>query len=178
MAMAEENKGLDLERELTCSICAEILYQPLTLLDCLHTFCGVCLKEWFSYQLNISRTATPSNPPKSTPYTCPSCRAEVRDVRHDAKVTTLLEMFLAVNPTKGRTDEERGVIGAKYKPGDNVLVKVEEREKTLRERRLEDEDRRMVEAVTADIGVVMIGNNEEGGGNLREGQVGGEMKVR
>ena len=41
---------LNLEKELVCFICTEVLYQPLTLIDCLHTFCGSCLKEWFSHQ--------------------------------------------------------------------------------------------------------------------------------
>lgn len=69
-AAAATTPGLvDLEKELTCSvrydyplprqfadndclllpqICADILYQPLTLLDCLHTFCGACLAGWFA----------------------------------------------------------------------------------------------------------------------------------
>lgn len=37
----------------------------------------------------------------------------------------------------------------KYEPGDDVIPKIEERDKTLRERRLEDEDRRLVNQVQA-----------------------------
>lgn len=135
---------------LTCclpQICTEILYQPLTLLDCLHTFCGSCLKDWFSFQLNQSRTSPNSLPPGSTPYTCPSCRAPVRDTKHNATVTTLLEMFVAANPDKGKTEEEKADMRRKYKPGDDILPKVEAREKTLRERRAEDEDRRLMNEV-------------------------------
>ncbi|KAI4111121.1 MAG: hypothetical protein LQ339_000849 [Xanthoria mediterranea] len=40
MATGEQAGLLDLQKELTCSICTEVLFQPLTLLDCLHTFCG------------------------------------------------------------------------------------------------------------------------------------------
>ncbi|KAH8600789.1 hypothetical protein B0O99DRAFT_289610 [Bisporella sp. PMI_857] len=144
-----ENRGLDLERELTCSICTEVLYQPLTLLDCLHTFCGACLKEWFTIQLNKARNAPNSLDTGTTPYTCPSCRAPVRDTRPNATVTTLLEMFVAANPDKVRTAEEKEELAGKYAPGENVLPKVETREKTLRERRREDEDRRLIEEVTA-----------------------------
>ncbi|KAK2784821.1 hypothetical protein FQN53_008214 [Emmonsiellopsis sp. PD_33] len=107
---------VDLETELTCSICTDILYQPLTLLDCLHTFCGSCLKEWFSWQA--------SNPPDSSrdpKFTCPSCRASIRETRHDAKVTTLLDLFLQSNPHRARKDEEKREIEQKYKPGDIIL---------------------------------------------------------
>ncbi|KAL1954296.1 hypothetical protein VTO42DRAFT_1438 [Malbranchea cinnamomea] len=108
---------VDLEKELTCSICTELLYQPLTLLDCLHTFCGSCLKEWFSWQASSSVSVN-----RRTRYTCPSCRASVRDTRHDAKVATLLDLFLQANPTKARSNEEKEEIDKKYKPGESVLA--------------------------------------------------------
>ncbi|CZR59061.1 related to vesicular transport-associated repeat protein Tb-291 [Phialocephala subalpina] len=138
---------MDLEKELTCSICTEVLYQPLTLLDCLHTFCGSCLKEWFSWQLTSARNNPNSLPAGSTPYTCPSCRAPVRDTKHNATVTTLVDMIVAASPEKGKSDEEKEELKSKYAPGENVLPKVEEREKTLRERRVEDADRRLMNEV-------------------------------
>ncbi|KAG5302526.1 RING finger domain-containing protein [Histoplasma capsulatum G186AR] len=107
---------VNLETELTCSICTDILYQPLTLLDCLHTFCGSCLKEWVSWQ--------ESHPPSSSrniKFTCPSCRAVIRDTRHDAKVTTLLDLFLQSNPHRARGAGERKELERKYKPGDTIL---------------------------------------------------------
>jgi hypothetical protein len=97
-------------------ICTELLYQPLTLLDCLHTFCGSCLKEWFSWQAQRPRTSRTS--PR---YTCPSCRAAVRETRPNATVTTLLDMFLQANPGRARPKEEKEEIAKKYKPGDRVL---------------------------------------------------------
>jgi hypothetical protein len=56
-------------------------------------------------------------------------------------------MFLAANPTKGKTAEEKEEMKKKYTPGDEVLPKVEAREKTLRERRAEDEDQRLLNEV-------------------------------
>lgn len=112
-----------------------MLYQPLTLLDCLHTFCGSCLKEWFSFEANQAKASKPN------PFTCPSCRASVRETRPDAKVTTLLEMFVQANPGQGRTDEEKAELAKRYTVGDNVLPKV----KTKKESREEAADRRMVE---------------------------------
>jgi hypothetical protein len=125
---------LDLEKELTCSICTEVLYQPLTLLDCLHTFCGSCLKDWFKHL--ASRANGPENP-----FTCPSCRASVRETRPDAKVTTLLDMFVQANPTKARTAEEKEEMQKRYKPGENVLPK---RGNAVP---VDEEDRRMLEEI-------------------------------
>ncbi|KAJ5633701.1 hypothetical protein N7528_001543 [Penicillium herquei] len=112
-----QSPGLaDLEKELGCSICTELLYQPLTLLDCLHTYCGSCLKEWFTAQGGRRR------PRGSLPkFTCPSCRANVRDTRPNATVTTLLDMVLMAQPDRARTEEEKKEIAERYKPGDSVF---------------------------------------------------------
>ena len=126
---------LNLEKELVCFICTEVLYQPLTLIDCLHTFCGSCLKEWFSHQY---RKASHSHTPPSNPYTCPTCRATVKDAQHNAMINTLLEMFLAANPEKHRPAEEKAEMGQLYKSGDNILPKVEPRRRDRRRRDEED----------------------------------------
>ena len=138
MAAQSKTGLLDLEKELSCSICTEILYQPLTLLDCLHTFCGSCLKEWFASQASRASSTTTS------PYTCPSCRASVRETRPDAKVTTLLEMFVQANPTMAKTPEEKEEMQKRYKPGENVLPKLESNGE---EEDSDEEDRRMIEEV-------------------------------
>ncbi|KAH7170389.1 hypothetical protein EDB81DRAFT_162744 [Dactylonectria macrodidyma] len=145
--MDSPKPGLDLEKELTCSICTELLYQPLTLLDCLHTFCGACLKEWFSFQAATAERSP--NPPASGAaiFTCPACRANVRDTRHNATVVTLLDMFVAANPDKDRSAAEKEEMAGKYKPGDQVLPKLSARGRTAEERRAEDEDRRLVNEV-------------------------------
>ncbi|KAL1855085.1 hypothetical protein Plec18167_002069 [Paecilomyces lecythidis] len=128
---------LDLEKELVCSICTELLYQPLTLLDCLHTFCGSCLKEWFSWQ------AAQTGSSRSPRFTCPSCRAAVRETRPNATVTTLLDMFLKANPDRAKPIEEREEIAQKYKPGDAVLPT----SNSGRAGDSDEEDRRLLEEV-------------------------------
>ncbi|KAI1340599.1 hypothetical protein F5Y15DRAFT_379205 [Xylariaceae sp. FL0016] len=143
--MSSARPGVDLEKELTCSICTELLYQPLTLLDCLHTFCGSCLKDWFSWQKSAAETSPDPPSPGTQIFTCPSCRAAVRDTRHNATVTTLLEMFLAANPDKSKSQEEQQEMGQKYRPGDNVLPQVQLPDKSSEERRMEQMERRMLE---------------------------------
>ena len=137
-------------------ICMQVLHQPLTLLDCLHTFCGFCLKEWFALQ--ASRVSS-SNP---NPISCPSCRAPVRDTRPDAKVTTLLDMYLQANPSRARDEQEKEDIKNRYTPGENVLPRI----RRTRENSDQIEDRRMVEEVREmslrEVGIGGSGSYERG----------------
>ncbi|KAI3337526.1 hypothetical protein HD806DRAFT_42928 [Xylariaceae sp. AK1471] len=143
--MATARPGVDLEKELNCSICTELLFQPLTLLDCLHTFCGSCLKDWFEWQ-KISAETSPTPPaPGATVFTCPSCRASVRDTRRNATVTSLLDIFLASNPDKVKPDVEQDELRQKYKPGDNVLPQIHLPERSAEERRADQLERQMIE---------------------------------
>jgi hypothetical protein len=66
----------NLESELTCSICAEIILNPTTT-SCGHSFCYDCLEEWED-----------RNP------TCPTCRAPL-DCQHKSIVLkSLIEEFV------------------------------------------------------------------------------------
>ncbi|KAJ5513661.1 hypothetical protein N7463_003213 [Penicillium fimorum] len=111
MSQVQSSGLADLEKEL---ICTELLYQPLTLLDCLHTFCGSCVKEWFSAQGSRRPRASPR-------FTCPSCRAEVRDTRPNATVTTLLDMVLTAHPDRARVADEKAEIATRYTHGESVF---------------------------------------------------------
>ena len=128
----------------------QVLHQPLTLLDCLHTFCGFCLKEWFVSQASRASSSNPN------PFSCPSCRASVRDTRPDAKVTTLLDMYIKVNPGRARDEKEKDEIRSKYTPGENVMPRIR------RERESSDqiEDRRIVEEVR-ELSLREVGIREE-----------------
>ncbi|KAK4123630.1 hypothetical protein N657DRAFT_573107 [Parathielavia appendiculata] len=141
----------NLETQLTCSICTDVLYQPLTLLDCLHTFCGACLKEWFRFQaLRVESSPGPPPPPGTPVFTCPSCRESVRDTRHDARVFSLLDMFLALNPGAGKNEAEKSEMDSRYRRGEQVMPRVERIEgRSEEERRLDEEERRMIEEVRA-----------------------------
>ncbi|ROW12309.1 hypothetical protein VMCG_00287 [Cytospora schulzeri] len=145
--MDSSKPGLDLEKELTCSICTELLYHPLTLLDCLHTFCGACLTDWFSWQANAAENA-PTPPAPGTPvFTCPSCRATVRDTRHNATVASLLDMILVAHPEKMKPDAEKEEMNAKYRPGDKVLPELNLPERTAEQLRLEEQERNLIDSV-------------------------------
>ncbi|KAJ5899635.1 Zinc finger RING-type [Penicillium taxi] len=127
---------MDVEKELACSICTELLYQPLTLLNCLHTYCGSCLKDWFSAQ------GSRQVPAGSSRFTCPSCRAEVLDTRPNATVTTLVDMVLAAQPDRARSAEEKEEIAVRYKPGDPIFPPPQAEEDSG-----DEEDQRLLEEI-------------------------------
>jgi hypothetical protein len=78
-------------------------------------------------------------------------------------------MVLTKDPSKGRTQEEIVDLGKKYKVGDEILPKVEAKEKSLRERRVEDEDRRLMEEVRGlSLREVGVGSPVEGSAERRE----------
>ena len=89
-------------------ICMQILFQPLTLLDCMHTFCGACLKDWFAHQAANARSLHP--------YTCPSCRDSVRSTKRYPFIMNMLEKHLNKNPDKVRSEEDKQEHMEKYKP--------------------------------------------------------------
>ncbi|KAK7717651.1 hypothetical protein SLS64_003146 [Diaporthe eres] len=145
--MDSSKPGLDLEKELTCSICTELLYHPLTLLDCLHTFCGACLRDWFTWQAHAAENGPDPPAPGTSVFTCPSCRAPVRDTRHNATVASLLDMVLVAHPEKAKPDSEKEEMDAKYRPGDSVLPKLNIPERTAEQLRLEERERNLIESV-------------------------------
>lgn len=138
---------MDLEKELACSICTELLYNPLTLLDCLHTFCGACLKEWFEWQADAARNAPDPPAPGASVFTCPSCRASVRDTRHNSTVASLLDMVLVAQPDKAKPQNEKEEMDAKYRPGDKVLPDLTFLRRTAEQLRAEERDRHLIDEV-------------------------------
>ncbi|KAK4206613.1 hypothetical protein QBC37DRAFT_121119 [Rhypophila decipiens] len=139
--------AVSLENELTCSICADLLYQPLTLLDCLHTFCGACVKTWFQSQAARAENAPVPPPDDVAIFTCPSCREPVRDTKHDARVTTLLDMFLALNPDKVISEEDMRERDEIYTKGEKVMPRLSFADRTPEQKRLDEEERRLLAEV-------------------------------
>ena len=62
----------NLEEDLTCSICLELLTRPVTLTNCGHSFCFLCIRTMVSGQ--IERSGDVSGGLK---YHCPSCRVRI-----------------------------------------------------------------------------------------------------
>ena len=69
-------KGL-VEEEFECAVCLDICTDSHVIPECLHRFCGVCIKESLRKCNNE----------------CPTCRAHVttrRDLRKDTKFDTIV----------------------------------------------------------------------------------------
>lgn len=66
-----------LQRDLSCAICHEVFYQPMSL-PCGHTFCQECLNWWFDQNTNGR-------------CSCPTCRQALACPRAFLKVNTSLK---------------------------------------------------------------------------------------
>jgi hypothetical protein len=60
-----------LEDDLTCSICLELLTRPVTLSDCGHSFCFLCIRTMVSSEVDRAGDAG------GIKYHCPSCRVRI-----------------------------------------------------------------------------------------------------
>ena len=78
-ADAVADKNDDMEENLLCSICRDVLHDAASALPCLHTFCGGCCSEW------LQRNAT-----------CPQCRAPVTKLHRCLSVSVSVCMCLFV----------------------------------------------------------------------------------
>ncbi len=55
-----------IDAQITCGICFNILYKCVTLVPCMHNFCGPCMRSWSD---------------TSGHATCPQCRGDASHIR-------------------------------------------------------------------------------------------------
>eukprot|EP01006_Ploeotia_vitrea_P022831 TRINITY_DN55253_c0_g1_i1.p1 TRINITY_DN55253_c0_g1~~TRINITY_DN55253_c0_g1_i1.p1 ORF type:complete len:717 (-),score=79.01 TRINITY_DN55253_c0_g1_i1:79-2229(-) len=79
----------EIGNNLTCGICQQIFYKPISCIPCLHTFCAPCYSQW------MDRSDK-----------CPQCRDTVEEIRKNHLFANLTDTFLAANPSKKRTEDE------------------------------------------------------------------------
>jgi hypothetical protein len=84
MMVPEISNQAELKKELSCAICQEPFWQPLSL-SCGHSFCCECLKWW----LERSKERSPYG-------TCPTCREELACSGESLKVNTALRACVTV----------------------------------------------------------------------------------
>ena len=70
-----------LGEEFDCGICYEIMHQAVTLMPCLHNFCGGCFSDWTQRMKE-----------------CPSCREPVKEVKKNNSFNSIIERYLILNP--------------------------------------------------------------------------------
>eukprot|EP00161_Ancyromonas_sigmoides_P022964 TRINITY_DN70_c0_g1_i2.p1 TRINITY_DN70_c0_g1~~TRINITY_DN70_c0_g1_i2.p1 ORF type:complete len:721 (-),score=332.61 TRINITY_DN70_c0_g1_i2:89-2251(-) len=77
------------EENMTCPICDDLLYQCVSILPCMHSYCAACWSDW----------AKRSN-------SCPSCRVTATEVRRNHQLNNLVTEYIKAHPGKKRSDEE------------------------------------------------------------------------
>ena len=75
---------------MTCGICIDIIHECVTLMPCLHNFCGGCFSEWMT---------------KS--HLCPKCRDPVNEARKNTTLNNIIEAYIKANPEAERDEEDR-----------------------------------------------------------------------
>eukprot|EP00291_Cryptomonas_curvata_P030634 CAMPEP_0172209768 /NCGR_PEP_ID=MMETSP1050-20130122/35335_1 /TAXON_ID=233186 /ORGANISM="Cryptomonas curvata, Strain CCAP979/52" /LENGTH=368 /DNA_ID=CAMNT_0012889755 /DNA_START=314 /DNA_END=1421 /DNA_ORIENTATION=+ len=80
-----------IDAQITCGICFNILYKCVTLVPCMHNFCGPCMRSWSD---------------KSGHATCPHCRGDASHIRRNHAMVGIVEAFLRENPGRGPTPDE------------------------------------------------------------------------
>ncbi|KAI5850045.1 hypothetical protein BZA05DRAFT_400727 [Tricharina praecox] len=111
-----------LEKQLNCSICAELYLDPVLVLPCSHNFCGSCAARWLE-----------------TNNTCPSCRGKVVETRPNSGAQEMVGLLLRKFPEKARPQEELDELKAIYKPGDKINICSDSSPSSEDEEELDDE---------------------------------------
>ena len=62
-----------------------IMHQPVSLIPCLHTYCGGCFADWMTRSKE-----------------CPNCRKPVMMVNKNAQTNSTIESYLLINPQMKR----------------------------------------------------------------------------
>jgi len=79
----------DMEENLICCICQDILHDCVSVQPCMHCFCGGCYSDW------MKRSKL-----------CPQCRKPVQHVAKNHTVNNLVQAYLKMRPEKRRDLED------------------------------------------------------------------------
>uniref|UniRef100_A0A7S1WWK8 E3 ubiquitin-protein ligase CHFR n=1 Tax=Alexandrium catenella TaxID=2925 RepID=A0A7S1WWK8_ALECA len=79
----------DIEDDIRCGICTDVLFRCLTLVPCGHNFCTACLVKW-----------------RRRSYACPECREPVQQAVRSTSIDSVVETFLLAHPKAARSEAE------------------------------------------------------------------------
>jgi E3 ubiquitin-protein ligase CHFR len=77
----------NMAEQFDCGICYQIMHQAVSLIPCLHNYCGGCFSDWMKRSKD-----------------CPNCRKAVLMVNKNAQLNSTIESFLKINPDKKREE--------------------------------------------------------------------------
>ncbi|KAF9651611.1 hypothetical protein BDM02DRAFT_3110352 [Thelephora ganbajun] len=96
----------DLAQELECGCCAALVYNPVTIIPCQHSFCGSCCVLWI----------------KNGGTSCPSCRGLSTSVIPSRALQSMVNVLLRADPSRIRTPSERAQADEIYRPGQSLRI--------------------------------------------------------
>lgn len=77
MAIDWGDKEEELRRLLTCTICKQLLYEAVTINECMHSFCKACCEAHYTMQASQRRGVGHDD------YKCPQCEIKLPSNVHD-----------------------------------------------------------------------------------------------
>jgi len=96
----------DMEENMVCCICQDILHDCVSVQPCMHCFCGGCYSEWMKRSKE-----------------CPQCRKAVLNVAKNHTVNNLVNAYLKMHPGKRRDAADLAALDAKNKIKDEGTKK-------------------------------------------------------
>ena len=82
---------------LTCAICQSIFHRPVSLISCMHSFCGGCYGPW-----------------RRKSDDCPTCQAPVEAIRVHHQLKSAAEAYLQDHPEEERAADDLKELDAEF----------------------------------------------------------------
>ncbi|KAG9025798.1 hypothetical protein FRB95_009772 [Tulasnella sp. JGI-2019a] len=96
----------NMEDELRCGCCTELLYRPVVVTPCGHYFCGSCCVLWV----------------RNGGTSCPACRQPSTSISPSRLLEGFIEVLLQTYPEKQRTQAERDQADEVYQTSSNISI--------------------------------------------------------
>jgi hypothetical protein len=101
------------QNALECSICLEILHNPVSVITrdtgnggCLHTFCGACIVQ----NINAGNRQ------------CPLDRARIRGINDQHRIAEVVRLYLQRCPDRRLPQADLDRMDRIYRPGQHVII--------------------------------------------------------
>lgn len=77
-----------LASELSCGICFELIHNCVSVIPCLHNFCGACISGWMKND------------------SCPLCKATMTKLKKNTMINSLIESIVKLDVSKRRSQKD------------------------------------------------------------------------
>eukprot|EP00124_Ichthyophonus_hoferi_P003781 Ihof_evm2s352 gene=Ihof_evmTU2s352 len=80
----------DMATHISCGICFNIMYDCVSLLPCLHTYCAGCYSDW-----------------RIVSHDCPTCKQYVTAVKKNHMLQNVIDLYLKEHPEQELSNDEK-----------------------------------------------------------------------